>query len=141
MSKKLWISLTWSVLLYSTRKSFFIPKDQVYNQNRTLRKPRPSNVIFSRHLLMGLCERCDKLPTRLFITGAKRIDIDPIFIGGFADIYRAIHNDEVVALKRLRILLIGREREAFHHVSGRPLLCPRTINLPGINARDCIAKL
>jgi hypothetical protein len=93
---------------------------------------------------MKLCEHCDKLPTSLFITGAERMDIDAVFGGGFADIFRASHNGEVVALKRLRIFLKDNERQKLHRVSGHHYffsfaLLP--LGLLRLEPRGCVAKL
>jgi hypothetical protein len=57
------------------------------------------------YLLVKLSSTSDQLPPSLFVHG---VDIgtvrDPVRTGGFADIYRGTYNDELVAIKRLRVL-------------------------------------
>jgi hypothetical protein len=52
-----------------------------------------------------------KLPSGLFITGVHSCDKYPTFSGGFADVYRAWYNGEMVALKRIRTFQSRPERE------------------------------
>ncbi|THU90607.1 kinase-like protein, partial [Dendrothele bispora CBS 962.96] len=65
----------------------------------------PKEGARARQLLVRLSERCDKLPTSLFINGVVRPDKEEqaVFGGGFGDIFRAFYNGQVVALKRMRI--------------------------------------
>ncbi|KAF8183873.1 kinase-like domain-containing protein [Mycena galopus ATCC 62051] len=55
----------------------------------------------ARRIVRKLAESCDKLPSSIFITVTGRED-HPTFAGGFGDIYRASHNNLVVALKHMR---------------------------------------
>ncbi|KAJ6526554.1 hypothetical protein DFH09DRAFT_1045971 [Mycena vulgaris] len=57
----------------------------------------------ARRLIQRLSEACDKLPSSLFITGIVDHDEHPTFVGGFGDIYRASHNGNTVAVKRIRM--------------------------------------
>jgi hypothetical protein len=75
----------------------------------------------TRRQLLKLCESCNKLPTSLFVIGVRRLEPEAIFGGGFADIYRASLQDDVVALKRLRIFLNDQDRRALHRV-----FCPHS---------------
>jgi hypothetical protein len=49
-----------------------------------------------------LSEARDQLPASLFITGVYDTDNYPTFSGGFGDVYRASHEGQRVALKRIR---------------------------------------
>ncbi|KAJ7875390.1 kinase-like domain-containing protein [Mycena olivaceomarginata] len=54
-----------------------------------------------------LSERCDRLPSSLFIAGVTERDEHPSFGGGFGDIYRASYGSQRVALKRMRYFIRG----------------------------------
>jgi hypothetical protein len=57
------------------------------------------------YLLVKVSSASDQLPPSLFVHG---VDIgtvrDPVRTGEFADIYRGTYNNELVAIKRLRVL-------------------------------------
>ncbi|KAJ7255008.1 kinase-like domain-containing protein [Mycena haematopus] len=57
----------------------------------------------ARRLLGKLCEKCDKFPTSLMISGVKHRDECVSVPGGFADVHRAIYDDRPVALKHMRM--------------------------------------
>ncbi|KAF7326860.1 Kinase-like protein [Mycena venus] len=59
----------------------------------------------ARRIIRKLSEACDRLPSSLFITGVSGRDEHPNFGGGFGDVYRASHENQPVALKRLRHFL------------------------------------
>ncbi|KAJ6526557.1 hypothetical protein DFH09DRAFT_1187479 [Mycena vulgaris] len=65
--------------------------------------PSAQHTSQARRLIVRLSEACDKLPSSLFITGIVDHDEHPTFIGGFGDIYRASHNSNTVAVKRIRM--------------------------------------
>ncbi|KAJ7239976.1 kinase-like domain-containing protein [Mycena haematopus] len=56
----------------------------------------------ARRIIRKLSEKCDKLPSSLFITGVTGREEHPTFAGGFGDIYRATHSRKTVALKHMR---------------------------------------
>ncbi|KAJ7353599.1 kinase-like domain-containing protein [Mycena albidolilacea] len=58
-------------------------------------------------IIRKLSERCDRLPSSLFIVGVTGRDEHPSFGGGFGDIYRASYGDQRVALKRMRYFIRG----------------------------------
>ncbi|KAJ7353622.1 hypothetical protein DFH08DRAFT_1077723 [Mycena albidolilacea] len=58
-------------------------------------------------IIRKLSERCDRLPSSLFIVGVTGRDEHPSFGGGFGDIYRALYGDQRVALKRMRYFIRG----------------------------------
>ncbi|KAJ7279149.1 hypothetical protein C8J57DRAFT_1305684 [Mycena rebaudengoi] len=61
----------------------------------------------ARKILLQLSEACDKLPSSLFITGVSECDQEPMFGGGFGDIYRASYAGKTVALKHMRTFQRG----------------------------------
>ncbi|KAJ6518641.1 kinase-like domain-containing protein, partial [Mycena sanguinolenta] len=68
----------------------------------------------ARRMIRKLSERCDKLPSSLFITGVSGREEHPTFGGGFGDIFRASYNEKPVALKRMRHFLRGEELRRIH---------------------------
>lgn len=50
----------------------------------------------------------DKLPSSLFITGLTGKEEHPTFGGGYGDIYRASHNNRLVAMKYMRAVYFMR---------------------------------
>ncbi|KAJ6476188.1 hypothetical protein C8R45DRAFT_1009160 [Mycena sanguinolenta] len=56
----------------------------------------------ARRVIRKLSEKCDKLPSSLFIIGVTSKEEHPMFAGGFGDIYRASHSGKTVALKHMR---------------------------------------
>ncbi|KAF7340968.1 Kinase-like protein [Mycena sanguinolenta] len=60
-----------------------------------------------RRIIRKLVQRSEKLPSALFITGITGKEDYPTFRGGFADIYRASYNDNIVALKYMRVYMHG----------------------------------
>ncbi|KAF8183844.1 kinase-like domain-containing protein [Mycena galopus ATCC 62051] len=63
----------------------------------------------ARRIIRKLSKACDKLPSSLFITGVTGREENCSFGGGYGDVYRAIHGNRSVALKRLRHFLRGSE--------------------------------
>ncbi|KAK7438607.1 hypothetical protein VKT23_017941 [Stygiomarasmius scandens] len=65
----------------------------------------PEEGLRARHLLVRLSERCYKLPSSLFIKGVVRPDKEEhaVYGGGYGDVFRALLDGQVVALKRMRI--------------------------------------
>ncbi|KAJ7712499.1 kinase-like domain-containing protein [Mycena metata] len=61
----------------------------------------------AHRIIRKLSESCDMLPSSLFISGVSGCDDHPTFGGGYGDIYRASHNNNPVALKRMRYFLRG----------------------------------
>lgn len=84
--------------------------DQSANDH-TLRRP----VIY---LLIKLASFSHQLPDSLYVAG---VDIgalrDPCCWGGFADVYKGIYESNQVAIKKLKVAELGREREEIHRVS------------------------
>jgi hypothetical protein len=64
-----------------------------------------------------LSERCDRLPSSLFIVGVTGRDEHPSFGGGFGDIYCASYGDQRVALKRMRYFIRGSDLRRIRLVS------------------------
>ncbi|KAK7029810.1 kinase-like protein [Favolaschia claudopus] len=62
----------------------------------------PDHSRHARRIVRKLSETCDKLPSSLFITGVTHRDEHPTFAGAFGDIYRATHENKIVALKHMR---------------------------------------
>jgi hypothetical protein len=56
-------------------------------------------------LLLKLSVSSGVLPRDMFIHGVSiGDDRDPWASGGFADVFRGVYNDQLVAIKRLRVL-------------------------------------
>ncbi|KAL0953745.1 hypothetical protein HGRIS_004935 [Hohenbuehelia grisea] len=64
-------------------------------------------------LMIRLSEICHRLPSSLFVKDSVPLDTEPVSCGNFSDIYRAIYQGEVVALKRLRIFQPDRDSSQF----------------------------
>ncbi|KAJ6480651.1 kinase-like domain-containing protein [Mycena vulgaris] len=58
-------------------------------------------------MMLRISSSHDQLPASMFITGVTHRNRDSKFAGGFSDIYRAWYNGKPVALKRLRVNLVG----------------------------------
>jgi hypothetical protein len=56
------------------------------------------------------------LPPSLIIHGVQDCSKDNVSGGGFADVFRAMYDGKVVALKRLRDYHLNRQREKTHRV-------------------------
>ncbi|KAJ7353615.1 hypothetical protein DFH08DRAFT_68766 [Mycena albidolilacea] len=69
-------------------------------------------------IIRKLSERCDRLPSSLFIVGVNGRDEHPSFGGGYGDIYRASWGDQRVALKRMRYFIRGSDLRRIRLVSG-----------------------
>jgi hypothetical protein len=69
-------------------------------------------------IIRKLSERCDRLPSSLFIVGVNGRDEHPSFGGGYGDIYRASCGDRRVALKRMRYFICGSDLRRIRLVSG-----------------------
>jgi hypothetical protein len=53
-------------------------------------------------LLLGLFQACDIMPSSMFIHGVKPLGSNAVFNGGYADIFKASKDDQILALKRPR---------------------------------------
>jgi hypothetical protein len=69
-------------------------------------------------IIRKLSERCDRLPSSLFIVGVTGRDEHPSFGGGFGDIYRASYRGQRVALKRMRYFIRGSDLRRIRLVGG-----------------------
>ncbi|KAF7374422.1 hypothetical protein MSAN_00326300 [Mycena sanguinolenta] len=63
----------------------------------------PEDGRMARRIIRKLACSSDKLPSTLFITGITGKEERPTSGGGFADIYRALYDNRIVALKYLRV--------------------------------------
>ncbi len=68
-----------------------------------------------RHLLVRLSKAAGVLPTSIFLKDVECWDRDSVAGGGFADIFRARHIGQEVALKRLRVFLSSKEETASYN--------------------------
>ncbi|KAF7373433.1 Kinase-like protein [Mycena sanguinolenta] len=86
----------------------------------------------ARRLIRKLSERCDMLPSSLFITGVSGREEHPTFGGGYGDIFRASYNEKPVALKRMRYFLRGAELRRVHLKFCREALVWKDLRHPHI---------
>ncbi len=70
-----------------------------------------------RRLLTSYSQRADIIPPTLFLDGVRCEDKETLEIGGYADIFQAKHEGELVALKRLRISMVSKENQSYRKVS------------------------
>ncbi|KAJ7141851.1 kinase-like domain-containing protein [Mycena crocata] len=61
----------------------------------------------AHQLVCILSEGCDKLPASIYVKGVTNCEKEPVFGGGYADVFRALLNGKLVALKRLRVNIPG----------------------------------
>lgn len=73
-------------------------------------------------ILVKLAARSGVLPKSLFVEGITLQSMDPVSIGGFADVYKGLMDGQVLALKRLRITVSRKEREKMYQVRQKPLI-------------------
>ncbi|KAF7373453.1 Kinase-like protein [Mycena sanguinolenta] len=86
----------------------------------------------ARRMIRKLSERCDMLPSSLFITGVSGREEHPTFGGGYGDIFRASYNEKPVALKRMRYFLRGAELRRVHLKFCREALVWKDLRHPHI---------
>ncbi|KAJ6463328.1 kinase-like domain-containing protein [Mycena sanguinolenta] len=86
----------------------------------------------ARRMIRKLSERCDMLPSSLFITGVSGREEHPTFGGGYGDIFRASYNSKPVALKRMRYFLRGAELRRVHLKFCREALVWKDLRHPNI---------
>ncbi|KAH7912382.1 kinase-like domain-containing protein [Hygrophoropsis aurantiaca] len=58
-----------------------------------------------------MCKTYDLLPSSLCISNISLISVNPTGLGGFSDIFHALHGAQPVALKRIRISLEGKDQK------------------------------
>ncbi|KAJ7191529.1 kinase-like domain-containing protein [Mycena pura] len=56
-------------------------------------------------LLLNLARRSEQLPTTLFITDVRDLTKHALFGGAFGDVFRGMHAEQAVAVKRVRMFL------------------------------------
>lgn len=84
-------------------------------------KDRPNATIYPlRRLLMCLSRKIDTLPQALFLDGVDCKERDPVFLGGYADIFLASYQGQKVALKRLRTCATASSEVKLKNVSAIP---------------------
>jgi hypothetical protein len=68
-------------------------------------------------MLIRLSATCNLVPHSFYLDGVELHGKDPIYGGGFADVFRASYGGGIVALKRLRVHATSSERQGVHRVS------------------------
>jgi hypothetical protein len=64
----------------------------------------------AHRLLLKLSQACDKIPSKLFITGVKLV-VKDVASGGFANIHRGSYRGVDVALKSVRVFLNNHDHQ------------------------------
>ncbi|KAJ6524513.1 kinase-like domain-containing protein, partial [Mycena capillaripes] len=86
----------------------------------------------ARRIVRKLSESCDKFPSSLFIAGVSGREEHPTFGGGYGDIFRALHDNNPVALKRMRHFLRGSDLRRIRLKFCREALVWRDLDHPHI---------
>ncbi|KAF8146828.1 kinase-like domain-containing protein [Mycena galopus ATCC 62051] len=95
----------------------------------------------ARKLMGKLCEKCDKLPSSLIISGVTQRDEHVSFPGGYGDVFRAMYEGKPVALKYMRMFQDTDQRDIRRRFCREALvwqrLChPHIVQLIGIDTES-----
>ncbi|EIN08913.1 kinase-like protein [Punctularia strigosozonata HHB-11173 SS5] len=106
---------TFKMSLTISRRNAVTLIDDIQDELITLVALKDKDLLLRKtliKLLVRLTHRFNWIPSSLLVHDVTSVSPDPIYAGGFADIFKASHRGQEVALKRFREFLPGHDSNA-----------------------------